>query len=274
MTGEASVAAQLARDVMRDAERRGLGPGDYLASEQELIETFHVSRGSVREGLRLLQSMGVVTLRRGTGGGATLAKPRAEQLAGAMAMMLQFGDGDLRTLLEARSVIEPTMAALAARRRSDDQVLRLFESVAELRSDESMATFRRASGRIHAVLASASGNALLAVLVPSLGWMSGALGVTLPLAMRRSVVEGLAGVVKSVEEGDSLRASEYMRATLTASIEELEREAPGLLGQPIVWADVDETLAIYLSDRRSRETHDNGKPSTSGPAVQSGTAGR
>jgi DNA-binding FadR family transcriptional regulator len=218
--------------------------------------------------------MGVVTLRRGTGGGVTLTKPRAEQLAGAIAMMLQFGGGDHRTLLEARSVIEPTMAALAARRRSEGQVQRLLQSVAELRSDDGMATFRVSSGRIHAVLASASGNALLEVLVPSLGWMSAADGLTIPLPVRRRVVEGLAGVVESVKEGDSLRASEQMRTTLTASIEELEREAPDLLDERIVWADVDEMLATYLSDRHSAHEMDTVRPSTPRTVAHAGSAAR
>jgi len=247
VAGQGKVAAEVARRLMREATERKLVPGDHLAAEHELIDRLGVARGSVREGLRLLESMGVVRLRRGAGGGATLAKPQPEQLASSVAMTLQWSEGTLGTVLETRSVIEPTMAAFAAQRRKDEHVAELHELIAELRASiKDSARFHVANRRFHDVVAEASGNALLAALMPSLSWMSAAVGWELPERVRKKVAEDKAAIAEAIEVRDSWLASERMRR-MTTAVEEIERRTPGFLSQPIVWADVDELLADHLN---------------------------
>jgi GntR family transcriptional regulator, transcriptional repressor for pyruvate dehydrogenase complex len=233
---------------MREAAERGLGPGDHLAAEHELIDRLGVARGSIREGLRLLEALGVVSLRRGSGGGTTLSKPRPEQLASSIAMMLQLNDGTLGTVLEARNVIEPTMAAFAAQRRTDEHIAEMHDCIAMLRASIKDSTrFHVVNRRFHDLVAEASGNALLTVLMPSLNWMSAAVGWELPERVRKRVAEEKALIVDAIEAGDSWMASERMRRMVMA-VEEIERYSPGFLSQPIVWADVDELLADHFND--------------------------
>jgi len=55
--------------VARDIAEHGLRSGDRLPLEAEMVEQYHVSRESLREALRLLEAQGIVSIRRGPGGG-------------------------------------------------------------------------------------------------------------------------------------------------------------------------------------------------------------
>ena len=59
----------VARDIVHSVVAGGLGQGDSLPSEARMLEQYGVSRESLREGLRLLEAQGLITLRRGPGGG-------------------------------------------------------------------------------------------------------------------------------------------------------------------------------------------------------------
>jgi GntR family transcriptional regulator, transcriptional repressor for pyruvate dehydrogenase complex len=242
------VASEVARRVMREAASDVMAPGDLLSSEADLIEHLQVSRGSAREGLRVLESMGAIRLRRGPGGGATLSKPRPEHLASSLAMMLQFDHGTLGTILEARNVIEPTMAALAARRRSEAHVAQLFECTSILRTSlNDSEQFHDANRRFHDLVAEASGNILLAVLMPALSWMSAAVGWEHPVSVRKRIAREKSEIAEAIADGDSWLASERMKRTTTGVVE-IERQDPDLLKTPIIWADVDELLADRTDD--------------------------
>ena len=59
----------VARDIVHYVVAGGLGNGDSLPSEARMLEQYGVSRESLREGLRLLEAQGLITIRRGPGGG-------------------------------------------------------------------------------------------------------------------------------------------------------------------------------------------------------------
>lgn len=242
MATRTKIASEVARRLIREAGERGLQPGDHLAAEHELIDRLHVARGSVREALRLLEAMGAVELRRGAGGGAVLARPKPEHLASSLAMMLHWSGGTLGTVLETRRVIEPTMAALAAQRRDDTHVAELNRLIKVLRASvKDSDQFHVANRHFHDVVAQASGNVLLAALIPSLRWMSAAVGWELPLKVRKRVAEDKASIAAAIEARDSWSASERMRR-MTSAVEEFERTAPDMLAQRVDWPAVDELL--------------------------------
>jgi len=100
-----------------------LRPGDRLPSEHEQARGFKVSRASVREALRSLVEMGLVTTVRGRGGGSFVnradAEPVARNLGEAMDVLLHIDAINVAELLEARRSLEGTCARLAAERRSE-----------------------------------------------------------------------------------------------------------------------------------------------------------
>lgn len=99
-----------------------LSPGDRLPSELDQARGFRVSRAAVREALRSLSEMGLVTTVQGRGGGSFVnnvdADPVARNLGEAMDILLHLDAINIAELLEARRALEGVCARLAAERRS------------------------------------------------------------------------------------------------------------------------------------------------------------
>src|SRR4051812_41328045 len=62
----------------------GMAPGDRLPSERDLGVAFGVSRTTLREALRALEAQGVIEIRTGSRGGAFIAEPSPDLVAGAL----------------------------------------------------------------------------------------------------------------------------------------------------------------------------------------------
>jgi GntR family transcriptional regulator, transcriptional repressor for pyruvate dehydrogenase complex len=102
---------------------------DQLPSERELAETFKVSRTSVREALRTLETQGLIVSRTGTGN--FVADLPVESLIGPLARLLIDEKKALADMFEMRKLIEPHIAALAAQRASRNDISRLKRIVAK-----------------------------------------------------------------------------------------------------------------------------------------------
>src|SRR3954468_190126 len=118
------VADELRRQII-DGE---LSDGDLLPRQELLVEQFNVSLVSLREALRILETEGLISVRRGNRGGAVVHAPAKASAAYMLGLMLQSESVYLSDLGAALHELEPTCAALAAA-RSD----RTTTSVPELR---------------------------------------------------------------------------------------------------------------------------------------------
>ena len=115
-------------------QQRHLGPGDRLPAERELAATMGVSRSSLREALRALTVLGVCEMRHGTGTYVSSLEP--DLLVRPLSFVLSLSDGGFDQLFEARKVVEPAIAALAAD-RADDAALARFDACLE-QAEEAM----------------------------------------------------------------------------------------------------------------------------------------
>jgi GntR family transcriptional regulator, transcriptional repressor for pyruvate dehydrogenase complex len=97
-----------------------LKAGDQLPSERELSETFKVSRTSVREALRALETKGLIITR--TGMGNFVADLPVESLVAPLAKLLIEEKTALADIFELRKLIEPHIAALAAERSTSKDI--------------------------------------------------------------------------------------------------------------------------------------------------------
>lgn len=96
--------------------------GDQLPSERELSDRFQVSRTSVREALRTLESMGLIEIKSGEG---TFITSTVETLLSPLASAILQQKGVLLEIFEARKIVEPEIAALAAERASPEELEQL-----------------------------------------------------------------------------------------------------------------------------------------------------
>ncbi len=153
------VAAQIAELVAKGE----LKPGDRLPAERELSARLGVSRPTVREAMIALELAGLVEVR--VGAGATvLARPGGDSVLKRLA---DVGVGPLE-LVRARRVIEPEVAAEAARRATPAQVAALRASLDAMAAAPDSPTHRAADRQFPRLIAAAAGTAVLATLVEGL----------------------------------------------------------------------------------------------------------
>lgn len=140
-----------------------LKPGDHLPSERELVERFGVSRPTIREALRVLESNHLVKSRLGDRRGPQILPPSPHSLQKSLARLTAASSLSLEALLEFRMIIDSTAAHLAAKNRTKQQLVELERANARMKvsSDLSPKAFSAADVEFHNLIAKASGNPLL-----------------------------------------------------------------------------------------------------------------
>lgn len=136
-----------------------LKSGDQLPSERELSEKFQVSRASVREAIRALESLGLVKIK--SGDGTYIASSLQTLLSPLNSIILQQKDV-LLDIFEARQIIEPEMAALAAKRADPEEVGQMAAILEEqARQVADGGTGMEADSAFHSMLAQAAKNKVI-----------------------------------------------------------------------------------------------------------------
>lgn len=149
---------------IEEALRTGrLGPGDRLPSEREMMEQFSVSRPTVREALRVLESNGLVTSRPGDPKGPVVADFAPRGLQKSIARMINLDAVSRLELLQFRLTLEGTACALAAQHRTEDELaeIRLSSSALLEIADGGPGSFGDAVLVFHAAIRRAGRNQLL-----------------------------------------------------------------------------------------------------------------
>ena len=153
--------------VMHELGRRIVGgelrPGDVLPREELLAEQMNVSRTALREAMKVLSAKGLVESR--TKVGTRVRDPRywhqldADVLAWRCALMPT--EDFVQKLAEMREIIEPSAAAAAARRGSEEQLKRLEAAYAAMDAAQTLDAWAKADLDFHEALLSATNNELM-----------------------------------------------------------------------------------------------------------------
>ncbi|MEV0904378.1 FadR/GntR family transcriptional regulator [Streptomyces hokutonensis] len=161
------IAAQLRRRIVLGE----LTPGETLPPENQLMEQFGVSRPTLREAFRILEAEMLISVKRGSRGGAQVVAPDFSVAARHVGLLLQMQGTTLDDVYEARMVSEPACARLLTKRRTKQDIADLNEVVAQLQSaveskDNSVpdaVLWTRLTYRFHELVMERSGNRTLAV---------------------------------------------------------------------------------------------------------------
>jgi GntR family transcriptional repressor for pyruvate dehydrogenase complex len=206
------IVAQV-KDLIAEGKLR---PGDQLPPERELSDTFQVSRASVREAIRALESLGFIETRQGEG---TYIASSVETLLASLPSALFQRRDFLLQVFEARKILEPAIAGLAAERAAVEEVAQLeailMEQARQITEGE---TGVEADTRFHSALAEAAKNGVLLKL-------NDAIVDSLRETRERSLqargrpARSLAGhreILQAIRSGNPTRAKEAMRNHLEA----------------------------------------------------------
>jgi DNA-binding FadR family transcriptional regulator len=107
------VAAHIRRQIVRGELRED----DALPPESTLMDEFNISRPTLREAFRILESEGLITVRRGARGGARVQIPTSEVAARYAGLVLQYRGTTLSDVFDARVIVEAPAAGIVAGRR-------------------------------------------------------------------------------------------------------------------------------------------------------------
>lgn len=180
--------AELVAKQIRNAIIRGeLTDGDTLPAESHLIAEFEVSRPTIREAVRILESEGLVTVARGARGGARISSPNFEMIQRAVGITLQAQKVTIGDVYEMHSIFEPPAARLVAERNSEKAVPLLREIIErELSLTKDRFGVTPVMAEFHRVLIEMAGNKTLMVINQALRGLANA---HMELAQRRSPID-------------------------------------------------------------------------------------
>lgn len=123
-TGNRRLFQRITTTIKRQIADGRLVAGERLPAERDMAQRQQVSRVSVRDAYRSLEELGVITIRRGTEGGAYVAAPDPAAIQQSLSLMLRLGRVSDAELSDAW-MIEPMVARLAARNARDSDIVRL-----------------------------------------------------------------------------------------------------------------------------------------------------
>jgi DNA-binding FadR family transcriptional regulator len=192
---------------------RTLREGDALPPELTLAAQFNVTRSTVREALRELESHGLVQRRRGTKR-MVVARPDAGHVADRVGHALALNDVTAREVWETMTILEPPAAEQAARRRSPaalDRIRAAVETYERDRADTAAAV--AGVGEFFRAVADASGNRVLALSQePLLLLLAQALGVMIDRAppARDRIASAQRRLLAAIEGRDAEAARTWM----------------------------------------------------------------
>jgi GntR family transcriptional repressor for pyruvate dehydrogenase complex len=163
-TRVAEAIADRIRELILD---RTFLAGEPLPGERDLAERFGVSRGSVRDALRTLETIGLIETRHGQG---TFPKELdVNRLVAPLASVLTYSHDLQEELLDVRRMFEPAVARAAAARVTEDDLTELEQLIhaqrQKLKSGRSAIVEDTA---FHAVLARATGNRVIVRIMETL----------------------------------------------------------------------------------------------------------
>ena len=224
-TGEV-VAERLRRQIARGE----LTIGQRLPPEDELTTVFGIARTTLREALRILESQGLLEIRRGRTGGPVVTMPKIDSLAEGLAVTLQLQGTTAGDLDVARQLIEPRLAARLADAHTPDDLVALqaaADRAARAADAFDQSAFGTAAAGMHETLMERAGNTTLVTISRLLHALVAQYYVTSATLsdqekMHRAV-RSYRKLVRLIDAGDADGAEEHWRKQMTFTIEGWQR---------------------------------------------------
>jgi DNA-binding FadR family transcriptional regulator len=224
----AELVAGILRTRIVDGE---LADGDMLPKQDDLLAEFRVSRPSIREAMRILETEGLISVRRGNIGGAEVHAPDPRSAAYMLGLVMQSQHVTLADVASALRILEPACASLCASR--PDRTMAVIPVLRDLNDDaekhlEDGPSFTVFARRWHSAMVESCGNRTMILMVGTLEsvwshheslWAESAAaeGGYPDVKARRTVLRAHVRVTEAIENGNEEAAHKASRRHLDES---------------------------------------------------------
>ncbi|HTO13955.1 MAG TPA: FCD domain-containing protein [Candidatus Binatia bacterium] len=216
------VYEQIVAHIERTIFEGRLRQGQKLPPERQLARDLKASRVAVREALRTLELRGLVEVRQGSTGGYFVREADDRALVRDLATLFRLGRLSRAQLIEARRLIEPEVAFLAAQRATDAE-LKDLQAAVERRDAEAAAGGepRRYDLEFHRLLSSAARNLVHAVVTHALMAMEAEV-IAPHVRLTEADSAEVNAAHRRILEAVAARKAGEARAIMAAHIEEVQ----------------------------------------------------
>lgn len=247
------IAYAVARDIVSEVVTGDLSTGTVLGSEPEMMEQHRVSRGSLRESLRILEVLGFIQMKPGPRGGPILIEPDSRQFSTIATLYYQRINATYRQLLETRLTLEPAAAAMAARRRTPEHAARLKTYVSRSRTVDLTDDrhFRTVGQDFHDLLVEMADNRIIELLAHSCYdvFAGRTTGFLYPIAERRAVQRIHEQIAQAVIDGNAATAHSLMYDHMENYVEHATKRFSGVMSEVVKWE-------VAVGEQPARPTND------------------
>lgn len=211
-----SISESVLKRIVELIRNGDLKPGDKLPSIQLFSEKLQVGASSVREALKQLQVMGIITIKQGEGTFVS-EKVGIDSLSSYIGYLLDLKKPDILYLIEARKIIERGTVALAAERASEDEINKLsniIQRMKEIVNDPK--EFAIENVNFHLTVAEASKNPILPIIFNSVYdlFMKEQQVVAKVLNLKSQSIEDHTNICKAIKNSNVNKAIKEMEKHL------------------------------------------------------------
>jgi DNA-binding FadR family transcriptional regulator len=207
--------------------------GAMLPPENEMAQQLNVSRPTVREALRLLESESLISIRPGPRGGPRVERPTIPTVTRSLTTLFQYEHVSLADLLEARRAIEPACARVAASRATSEDIAALRRSIENMRAClDDNGVFWAENANFHLALVTAGRNIVLHTLMIALRELiyQFTAGLHIPAEERTNTLADHAAILKAIAAHNPDAAAKAAHAHLVNYEARLKEHYPDLSG--------------------------------------------
>lgn len=229
---------RVALEIVQDIVEHRRQAGDRLPLESEMLTQYHVSRSSLREALRLLETQGLLAIRPGAGAGTVVCEPEPSNLGRTMTLYFHMADVTYDELLESWKMIEPMVAELAA--RNPDAEARL-ESLGRFVPDSASAQPEQkvipAGQSFHSAVARLTGNRALELVSRAIGSIVSEhiLQLKTRVELEPFIIDDHSRLARAIVDGRTALARELMADHVERVDADFRSFWPQKVGQRVRW---------------------------------------
>jgi DNA-binding FadR family transcriptional regulator len=223
-------AAEVLAEILREKILGGdLDEGADLPNERALGEKAGLSRSTVREALRILESEGLIATRAGRNGGSAVVRPTAAGIERSVNIFIRGQRIRFEAVLETRGAIEPASARYAAQHRTEDDLAVIERSQAAMERASragDVEGYVKANLEWHVAVVRASHNELLIAFISAVAqavYASTGLDGNNPVETREAVMRAHRRVIDAIRDRDGESAERRMKRHVVAYIANVHR---------------------------------------------------